>query len=230
MAPLNRRSVSLAAVSLLACVASATAAAAASAAGVTVRVEGKNRMLLAQTAPLTGLTKVVRGGHLCAATTGAAALQRATGGNWAGTWSSQYSDFELTKVKGETDNYSTTKSYWEVFVNDMPASTGICGLKLKGNEDILFAAVGSTEKPAAPIAITSATAPSGSTPGSVKVVAYSAKGKVSPLAGATVTVNGKSAGTTNAQGVASITTGATGKLDVAVSKTGYIRDEQEVQG
>lgn len=221
---------SVAAASLLACAASATLADAAAAAGVTVRVEGKSRTLLVQTAPLTGLTKVIRGDHLCAAQTGAAALQRATNGNWSGTWSSQYKDFEITKVKGETDNYSTTKSYWEVFVDDVPASTGICGLKLKGNENILFAAVGSTEKPGSPISILSATPPSGSTPGSVKVVAYSAKGKASPLTGATVTVNGRRAGTTNAQGTASITTSATGKLDVVVSKTGYIRDEQEVQG
>jgi hypothetical protein len=229
VAPLNYRSVSLVTVSLLACAAAGTFADAAAAAGVTVRVEGKSRTLLAQTAPLTGLTKVMRDGHLCSATTGAAALQRATRGNWSGSWSSSLSDFEVLKIKGETDSYSTTKSYWEVFVNDTPASTGICGMKLKGSENILFAAVGNTEKPGDPIGIVSAMPASGGTPGSVKVVAYSAKGKAAPLAGATVTVNGKSAGTTNAQGVASIPSTATGKLDVVVSKTGYIRDEQEVQ-
>ncbi len=123
---------SVAAVSLLACAASATFADAAMA-GVTVRVEGQNRTLLPQTA-LTGLSKVVRGGHRCAAASGAGALQAATHGNWSGTWSSKYNDFEVTKIKGETNNYATTKSYWEVLVNDVPASTGICNLKLTGNQ------------------------------------------------------------------------------------------------
>jgi hypothetical protein len=216
--------VSVVAASLFACAASASFAQAA-VAGVTVRVEGKNKTLLAQTAPLTGLTKLVRDGHSCAADTGAAALQRATKGNWSGTWSSQYNDFEITKIKGETDNYSTTKSYWEVLINDTPASTGVCGLKLKGNENIVFAAVGNTEKPGSAIAIKSVTPATSETAGSVTVVAHSSKGKVTPLAGASVSIGSKTVGKTNAKGVLNFPLTASGA--VVVSKTGYIRDEQE---
>jgi hypothetical protein len=188
-------------------------------AGVTVRVEGKQRTLLSQTAPLAGLSKVMRGGHSCAATSAAAALQLATHGSWSGPWSSKYSDFEVTKIKGETNNYSTTKSYWEVLVNNVPASTGICNLKLTGDANVVFAALGASEKPGLPLGIATANAHE------IKVVAYSAKGTPSPLAGASVTINGKSAGKTNAQGVVS----TAGQGFIVVSKTGYIRYEEEVQ-
>ena len=191
-----------------------------------MRVEGKNKTLLAQTAPLSGLATLSRGGHSCTANTGAAALQAATHGSWGGTWSSQYKDFEITKIKGETDSYSATKSYWEVFVDDKPASTGVCNLKLKGSDEILFAAVGNSEKPGSPIAIKAITPATSETAGQVVAVAYSSKGKAAPLAGATVTVGGKNVGKTNAKGIVNFEH-ASGT--VVVSKTGYIRDEQAAQ-
>ena len=128
----------------------------------------------------------------CAGDTAAGPFNLATKGKWSGTWSSSYSDFDVTKILGETDNYSTTKTYWSLYVNNVLASTGICGVKLKAGEQILWAAVGNTETPGLPLGITI----SGTT---AKVVYYTAKGKAKPLVGATV-ASGTSKLTTSAAG------------------------------
>jgi hypothetical protein len=208
-----------AAVTGLILAAAPTALAAGSLPKVSVRVEGKTKTLLAATTVQATSKAVSQGGHSCAGDSGAGAFNVATKGKWSGSWSASLADFEVTKILGETDNYSTTKSYWEVFVNNVAASTGICGIKLKAGEQLLFAAVGNTESPALPLGITV----SGTT---AKVVYYTAKGKAKPLAG--VTVKGGTATTkTNSAGKATLP--AYGKpTTVTASKTGYIRAEATV--
>jgi hypothetical protein len=202
--------------SAIALVAVPAALAGSSSPKVSVRVEGKTKTLLAATVVQPGNGTVKRGGHGCSARTGAGAFNLATKGHWSGTWSSSFSDFEITKILGETDNYTTTKSYWEVFVNNVAASTGVCGVKLRAGEKILFAAVGATESPALPLGVTVR----GTT---ASVVYYTAKGKAVALAGVTVK-SGSSKVRTNAAGKATLPAYSK-PTTVTASKTGYIRAE-----
>jgi hypothetical protein len=198
------------------------ALASASAPSVSVRIEGLNKTLL--DASKVKPTAVSKTGHSCAANSAAGALSAATGGRWSGSWSTSYKDFEVTKISGETDNYSTTKSYWEFFVNGVPASLGVCSQKLKAGEQILFAAVGSTESPADPITV------KGASGGPYTVDYVNSKGKSAPLKGATVTVWSSSKQTvdtvtTTAKGVAKLDVVTPGTYSVTITKKGYIRDE-----
>ena len=86
----------------------------------------------------------------------AGALNSATKGSWSGTWSSSLNDWDVTTILGETDNYDTTKTYWEVFVNDVPARRASAGSRLHAREQILFAAVGANETPADPLGLDAA--------------------------------------------------------------------------
>jgi Domain of unknown function (DUF4430) len=180
---------------------------------VSVRVEGKTKNLLPATVVQPVAGKVRKD---CSSASGAGAFNLATKGKWSGAYSKKYGDFQIEKILGETDDYTTTKSYWEIFVNNVAASSGACGIKLKKGESILFAAVGNTEKPGLPLGVTV----SGTT---AKVVYYTAKGKAVALAGATVK-SGTSTVKTNAAGKATLPAYSK-PTTVAASKTGYIRAE-----
>ena len=205
-------------------VAGAATASSAVAAGtaVTVRVEGKNKTLLVatQVTPHSGLVKM--GGHSCSAAGGAGALTIATHGAWSGKWFSGLG-FQAEKILGETDDFTTTKTYWELFVNNKAATTGICGVKVQKGEQILFAAVPATgtEFPlevSAPAHVTAAHA------FTVTVKAFNANGKAKPLAGATV--DGQS---TNSHGRATITLTHKGKVTLTATSKGFIRAETRVR-
>src|ERR1700756_3312958 len=77
---------------------------------VHVRVEGGTKTLLADREAAVGVKRFMRGGHSCSATSAAAAFNLATKGKGSGAWSSSLSDFEVTKILGDTENYTTTKS------------------------------------------------------------------------------------------------------------------------
>lgn len=213
----------LALVSVL--IAASSALAGGSGPKVTVRIEGTSRTLLVSSAVQPGSGIVKKGGHSCSADSGAGALNSATKGSWSGSWSSSLSDWEVTRILGETDNYDTTHSYWSVFVDNVAASTGICGVKLHSGEQILLAAVGASESPADPLGLvvpSSATVQKGFT---AKVVYYTAKGKPKPLANATVAFAGHTT-TTNADGeTGSLVPTSAGSLTLRASKKGYIRTE-----
>lgn len=183
---------------------------------VSVRVEGKSRTLVPSRVVKTTAGLVEKGGHSCSAASGAGAFNLATKGRWSGTWSASLKDFEVTKILGDTENYTTTSSYWEVFVNNVAASTGLCGIKLKSGEKILLAAVGDKETPALPLGVSV----SGTT---AKVVYYTAKGKARPAAGVTVK-SGTSTVRTNAAGRAALPAYSK-PTTVTATKAGYIRAE-----
>jgi hypothetical protein len=174
--------------------------------------------------PAGGLVK--KGGHSYSSNSGASALQAATKGAWSASWSSSLSDWEVLKILGETDNYTTTHSYWEVFVNDVPASTGICGIKpLHGGEQILLAAVGASESPADPLGLELPSTATVQGRFTAKVVYYTAKGQPKPLAGATVVFPGHTT-KTNAHGeTESLIPTSAGSFVLRAYKQGYIRTE-----
>ena len=203
----------------------ATASTAVAASTVTVRIEGKNKTLLAAT-PVTARTGAVKiGGHSCPAASGAGAVSRAVHGAWSGKWYSF--GFEAFKILGETDNFSTTHSYWELFVDNVASQSGICDVKLHRGEQILFAAVPATGTEY-PLGIKApGTAKVGHT-FNVTVVAYDAKGTAKPLAGATVSVAGHS-GNTNSHGTVPLTPSHAGTFTLTATSKGYIRAETQVR-
>ena len=198
-------------------------AGAASGSGVTVRVEGLTKTLLAQTVVHTHSGWLTRDGAptgKCPTASAAGALDAATKHGWVGKWDAGVGDYEITSIRGERHPF-TSKDHWEIFVNDVSASKRACELSLRPGEQLLFAAVPDkgTEYPLA------IQAPSSAKVGhafNVTVVWYSAKGKPKPLAGATVSVAGHS-GTTNSHGVIPLTGSHAGTFTLEAQHAGYIR-------
>lgn len=196
---------------------------------VSVRVEGaKKRLLRATTVqPKRGwITRYGAPKGRCPAASGQGALGVATKGRWKGSWSSSFDEYFITRILGETE--SGAKNYWEVFVNNVAATTGACQIKLHKGEKLLFAAVPSTGASEYPTGIA---APRTATAGkafTVHVVLYNAKGKPHALKGATVRGGGVKA-TTNAHGYATIKTTRTGRRVFTASKKGEIRSEAVVK-
>jgi hypothetical protein len=198
-------------------------ATAAQAAKVTVRVEGKTKTLLAPTVVKVGSGSVTKFGAptgACPAASAQGALDTATHHSWIGTWSTTYGpQYFITSILGES--YAKSKTYyWGIFVNNRYATTGACLIKLHPGDQLLFATEGmSAEYPIAVIA------PAHATIGHrfiVKVVAYNAKGKAKPLAGATVSINGHS-GKTDKQGTVPLTPSHAGTFTLLATHAGYIR-------
>jgi hypothetical protein len=201
---------------------SAIALAPAALAKPTLRIEGKKKTLLVTTAVGMRGPEINKGGHSCAGSTAAGALSRATHGRWSGKWYSGLG-IEVFTILGETDQYSTTHTYWELFVGNVSATMGLCSLNLHPGEQLLLAAVPANGT-VYPLGIS---APSSATAGrafTVKARGFDAKGHAKPLAGAEV--DGKR---TNSHGVVRITPTRAGKLTLRASKNGYIRDEATVR-
>jgi hypothetical protein len=208
----------------IALVAAATAVAAGSGPKVTIRIEGAKRTLLATKTvqvPASGsITRFGAPSGACPATSAAGVLNVATKGSWSGTWDSTYDDyFPVSTILGDTENVS--RSYFEILVNNVPASTGPCEIRLKAGDQLLFGAVPLSGK-GYPLVIK---APKTATKGaSLKVTVddVNGKGKSAPLAGATVS-GGAARARTNARGIATLTPKQAGKLTLGASKTGDIR-------
>jgi Domain of unknown function (DUF4430) len=203
--------------------AASAALAATSAPKVTIRIEGAKRTLLATTtvqAPASGfISKDGAPTGSCPADSAAGALNAATKGSWSGTWESKYDDYFVTKILGDTE--SGSKSYFEILVNNVPASTGPCEIKLKAGDQLLFGVVPLSGRGYPLVISAPKTAIKGS---SLKVIVddVNGKGKSAPLAGATV-IGGGATATTNAKGIATLTPQRAGKLKLGASKAGYIR-------
>lgn len=182
---------------------------------VTVRVEGKTKTLLAPKSVTTHSGSITKGGApagKCPATSAQGALDVATKGHWSGSFSKSFGSYFLTKILGDTE--SGKKAFWEIFVNNVPATTGACAVALHKGDQVLFAVVPSSGD-VYPTALT-ATQTSGN-PIVVHVTWFNARGKQAPLAGATV--DGR---TTNSHGVVQIPPTA-GKVVLQATKKGYVR-------
>jgi Domain of unknown function (DUF4430) len=218
-----KRSRSLALGGLTAALVLTPAVALAAAPTVSVRIEGASRTLLPATNVRGHTGSITKGGApagACPATTAAGALDVATHHKWNGSYGTY--GLSVTSILGESHPF-TSSEYWSIFVNGRYASAGICGLKLRSGEQILFAAVPDkgTEYPIVLSAPAHATTGHGFT---VKATYFGAKGGAKPLAGVAV----KGAGTTNAKGITTVTATKKGKLSLIASRAGYIRDEVTV--
>jgi len=202
---------------------------AGSPAGVSVRVEGGNGTLMpAKTVrtPSGYIRKFGAPAATCPFSSAQGALAVATHGNWQGSWSTKYSEYFITGILGVTA--SGASHYWEVFVNNVAATAGACEIKTGPGTQLLFADVPTKGPAQLPLGVS---VPASATVGKqffAKVVAYNANGRATPLAGATVTVGGKS-GLTTANGQIPLTASRAGAYTIAVSKTGHIRTEATVE-
>jgi len=167
--------------------------------------------------PLTQVTTttepVARYGGSCSGTSAAGALQLGTAGNWGGTWSSKYNDYEVMAIEGKEflfDESSTANYYWSFWLDNKESSVGVCEAELgPGDQVLFFPACYGTSCPTAPNVLTieaPATTEIGK-PTTVTVLSYpNAGGEPKPAVGATVTGGGAaSALPTNVQGQTTLT-------------------------
>jgi hypothetical protein len=191
----------------------ASSAQASSGPRVTVRVEGKTHTLLASKAVRLKSGWLTRGGAKkgdCSTATAAGALDQATHHRWGGPYKSAYSDYEILSILGEKTNFTT--SFWEIFAGHVAATTGACGIKPHGGEQLVFAVVSVNDYGDYLLAITGA--PRHATVGhpfTVKVVYYDATGKARALGGATLSAGGTTV-TTDSLGRATVTPTKAGAL------------------
>ncbi len=166
----------------------------------------------------------------CSATSAQGALDVATHHHWGGKWYGSLSSYFLTSILGE--NESGKKFFWEIYVNNVAATSGACGIQLKAGDKVLFAAVSTRSKNPHPTALRGPSQVTVGTPLRIQVVYFNAAGKARPLARAGVSGTGVSV-VTNSHGFASIKVSKAGTLVLRTSPSGYVRAApltvQEVQ-
>lgn len=212
-----------------------THALAAGPAGVTVRVEGTGDTLVPRSALRTTAAAVVKDGdptHACTGTSAAGALELATAGRWAGTWT----QFKLSvdAIGGEQHLFGSGQ-FWGFYVNEVPAQTGVCDAELQEGDQVLFAAQPETGTPGVLSlrGLPATAAPGGAVTVSVQRTVTTADPPTFtpttvrvPAAGATVSGGGAS-GTTGADGTAQLTFAAPGPATVRATRAGDIRSAAE---
>jgi hypothetical protein len=215
----------------------APTALAGSPATVTVRVlvttgSGGYESLTPITQVTTTTAEVTKDGGSCPGTSAGGALELATKGDWEGSWSSKYNDYELISIDGKSFPFEETSPanyYWSFWLNNKYEEEGICGAQLEAGDQVLFFpscyGSGCPEAPAILSIEAPPTAEVGK-PVTVTVNRYNAEDKHSPAAG--VSVEGWGASTeTNSEGKATLTfpgdetftlraTGAAGENPVSV--------------
>ncbi|HWX45589.1 MAG TPA: hypothetical protein VNY52_09740 [Solirubrobacteraceae bacterium] len=144
ISPRTRLTLACALVSLLACsgVALTPPALAGTPATVTVRVLGANyEALTTPTQVTTTSAPVARYGGSCSGTSAAGALELGTKGNWEGTWSSKYSDYEVISIDGKSfpfEENAPANYYWSFWRNNAFEEVGVCEAQLESGDQILF--------------------------------------------------------------------------------------------
>ena len=208
-------------------------AAGAPSTAITVRVEGPKRTLVPAASVVLGGGTIVKDGvaaDSCSGLSAAGALELATRGDWSATWSASFSAYFLTAIDGLAFP-STGAEYWAFWVNDAPASEGICSYDPKPGDRLLFfpdcfgkacpknAGVLGVKAPA--IAVVGR-------PFTVTVTAYDdAKGTPSKAAGATVSGGGAQAKTA-AGGTARLSFTRAGRFTLKVAAPHAVRTETRV--
>jgi hypothetical protein len=123
---------------VMAVAASGVALAAGSGPAVTVQIKSLNKTLLKPTTEHGQTGWITKGGTpkgKCSGNTAAGALDAATHGKWTGTYYSSVGGIFVNSILGAK---ATGNEYWSVYVNGRAASKGICDIKLKSGEKLLF--------------------------------------------------------------------------------------------
>jgi hypothetical protein len=218
---------------LLAGVMLSTLAAAPAAPAITVRVEGSTRTLLTKTSVSRSGSPVIKDGnpsHRCAGNTAAGALERATRGNWSGTWFDGLG-YQVTTIRGE--RHPGSPSFFALWVNNRQSSTGVCSTNLRSGDDLLFlvdrcvfdAARGAcSNDPVRPLEVRLSRRRADGTV-LVTVVSYTVTGRAFPASRASILRNGAWIGKTDARGRLRVRLRARGTTVLRALKRGFARSE-----
>src|ERR1700729_740644 len=123
---------------VIALAASGVALAAGSGPAVTVQIKSLNKTLLKPSTEHGQTGWITKGGTpkgKCPGNSAAGALNVATHGKWAGKYFSSVGGIFVTSILGVKP---TGSDFWSVFVNGKSSSKGICDIKLKSGEKLLF--------------------------------------------------------------------------------------------
>ena len=217
---------------LLAC----APAIAAGPANVTVRVEGVDRTLVEEVRLATGTTPVNKSGkegESCSGTSVAGALEAASGGDWAATWSADFNEYFLSAIRGEA--HDGDPDYWTFWVNHKAAQQGMCQTELQEGDEVLFfvdyctfdpQTFNCTNEPVRPLELRVPPAAKRGDTVQARVVRFDAGGTEAPVAGARVYGDGFST-TTGPDGTAAVTIGVAGDLRLKADKAGHARSALE---
>lgn len=209
------------------------------AANVSVRVEGSLRTLVPRTAVSTTTAPVNKDGqpgHTCSGTSAAGALEQATGGDWSGTWSASFGGgYTVEAIKGESHPFFSGE-YWAIFVNNVPASAGLCGLQPQEGDELLFAPQPESGPQRNPLVLSGV--PARAAPGEVVAVrvirvvttfggapSFAPTTIREPVSGAEIV--GAGTGTSGPDGVAQVTLAQRGPGTLQATRGGEIRSAGE---
>ncbi|HTP23205.1 MAG TPA: DUF4430 domain-containing protein [Solirubrobacteraceae bacterium] len=123
---------------VIAVAASGVALAAGSGPAVTVQIKSLNKTLLKPTTEHGQTRSITKGGTprgKCPGNTAAGALNAATHGKWTGKYYSSVPGIFVTSILGVKP---TGSDYWNLYVNGKSSSKGICDIKLKSGQKLLF--------------------------------------------------------------------------------------------
>jgi hypothetical protein len=196
---------------------------------VTVRVEGATQTLV----PATGVTTTpepVSGdgnpAHSCPGSSALGALALASGGQWTGTWYESFHAWAVESVMGESHTFESG-SFWDFWLDHKESFVGLCEAEPEGGSEVLLFPCPASGTCPSPLGIEAPVAANVGEPVSVKVIAYSASGTSSPVAGASV-ADGTGTVTTGADGRALVAFPAAGTATLVASAPETVRDEATV--
>jgi len=123
---------------VMAVTASGVALAAGSGPAVTVQIKSLSKTLLKPSTEHGQTGWITKGGTpkgKCPGASAAGALNAATHGKWAGKYYASVGSIFVTSIDGVKP---TGNDYWSIYVNGKPSSKGLCSIKLKSGEKLLF--------------------------------------------------------------------------------------------
>lgn len=217
---------SLVLVTILSVLGTASFALAAGPASVSVRVEGSEQTLVPATRVTTDTRTVNKDGqpgHDCTGTSAAGALELATAGDWAGTWSSDFRDYLLTRVRSET--HAGSPDFWSFWLNERAAEQGLCQTELAAGDRVLIYpdcfGAGCPPSPS-PLGLSAPANVQRGQAVTVTAVRYSFDGTSQPAPGATI-AGADEAATTDSSGRATVRFAQAGDRELKASGPGYVR-------
>ena len=207
---------------------------------VTVRVEGVADTLVGEGAFTTTTTPVnKRGQGDCSGTSAAGALERATNGDWDGTYDPAFA-FSVDRIFSENYTFGNPNGdYWAFWVNGRAATAGVCSVELQEGDSVLFFVdrcfdaqppdYACKNAPVRPLELTAPRSAQTGTPVVVSVATLDGNGGSSATDGARITGPGLDA-TTGPDGKATVTFSQPGQVALKATKPGSVRSATETVG
>ncbi len=123
---------------LVAAMSGAALAAGSTGTAVKVQVKSPTKVLLGSMTVHGQTGWITKGGTpsgRCSGNSAAGALNAATRGRWSGKYYSSVGGIFVTSILGVKP---TSPAFWEIVVNGKTASSGICAIKLRAGQTLLF--------------------------------------------------------------------------------------------